>query len=486
MRSKINETDVVVIGGGAAGLAAAVTAAESGAKVTLFEKRKFLGGSSNFFLGTFAVESDMQTERNITYGRDEAFKNIMDFSHWRANARLVRAVVDKSADTITWLQQHGIEFIDVVNNRPYNQRTYHTIKGAGVAVVKTLAVRAKEAGVDIQVSSPVKKLIKKGGRIIGVVIEEKGKEKEIKAKAVVIASGGYANNKEWIKKYSGFELGTEIIPFGNVDKTGDGIRMAWEMGADQDGLGPLEVARMGPLGGGKHGFVEQIACEPDLWVDCRGKRFCDETIGFQDTLGGNASARLREGYSYSLFDDSIIKLALKKTPDIVVQEFFKIRADQTPEERLTDVKKELKEALENNSTEILQADSIEGLAKKTGINTAVLKATVKEYNQFCSKGHDDLFAKDLKYLRPLNGPNFYAVKMHSVFIGTKGGIKINDKTEVVDRQDTAIPGLYATGFDAGGMYGDSYPITVASGLSSAYAIISGRIAGENAVKYLGK
>jgi len=92
--------DVIVIGSGASGLAAALTAAEGGAKVILFEKQRSLGGTSNFFEGTFAVESDMQRERYIVYNRDQAFKNMMEYSHWRANPRLVRAFVNESAATI--------------------------------------------------------------------------------------------------------------------------------------------------------------------------------------------------------------------------------------------------------------------------------------------------------------------------------------------------------------------------------------------------
>ncbi len=94
------ETDVVVVGSGVSGLAAALTCAEGGARVILSEKQRSLGGSSNFFYGTFAVESDLQRQRYITYSRDEAFKNIMEYSHWRANPRLVRVVVDESAATI--------------------------------------------------------------------------------------------------------------------------------------------------------------------------------------------------------------------------------------------------------------------------------------------------------------------------------------------------------------------------------------------------
>jgi fumarate reductase flavoprotein subunit len=482
MNTKTKEIDVAVIGSGVSGLAAAVTAAEGGAKVIVFEKERSLGGTSNFFDGIFAVESNMQRDRYITYSRDQAFRNIMEFSHWRANPRLVRAFVDESGGTISWLQGKGVEFIDATINMPDSPRTYHVVKGQGAAVVKALATSAKELGVDLRLGTPVKKILKQGGRITGVVVEEDGGDAQVDSKAVVIASGGYANNKEWIKKYSGFDLDVNVIPVGNVDKMGDGIRMAWEVGAAEEGMGILELFRVGPIGP-DHPMKNQIefaANQPDLWINSKGERFCDEGIAFYDTSVGNANARYKEGYTYSIFDDSIIQRLLEKGID------RGIAMENPPGTRPVDFHKELNIALEKGTTEVFVADSIKALAEKIGVDPAVLKATIDEYNGFCEKGHDDLFAKDPKYLRPLKGPKFYAVKARTIFLGTLGGIKINHKTEVVDKKEKVIPGLYAVGFDAGGMWGDSYSIRNSSGAAAGFAVNSGRIAGKSALKYIGK
>jgi fumarate reductase flavoprotein subunit len=125
------------------------------------------------------------------------------------------------------------------------------------------------------------------------------------------------------------------------------------------------------------------------------------------------------------------------------------------------------------------------LAGKLGVDREGFKRTVVEYNKFCDKNHDDLFAKDPKYLRPLKTLKFYGFKCYLTFLGTLGGIKINHRTEVLDKEDQVIPGLYAVGFDAGGMYGDSYDL-MATGSTFGFAVNSGRIAGENVLKYLGK
>jgi fumarate reductase flavoprotein subunit len=475
-------TEVAVVGSGVAGLAAALTAVEGGARVIVFEKERSPGGTSNFFHGIFAAESDMQRARFITYSREEAFKNIMEYSHWRANPRLVRVIVDESAATIAWLQKEGVEFIDAINNLLDAPRTYHVVKGGGEAVVKALVMRNKEKGVDIKLATPAARILTTGDGIAGVIVEEDGEETTVNAGVVIVASGGYANNKEWIKKYAGFDLDVNILPVGNVDKTGDGIRMAWEAGADSEGLGLLELYRVGPMGPefAMKSPIEYAVVQPDLWVDDRGERFCDESIGFYETSAGNASARQKGGNTYSIFDSSTVKRLMENGID------KSHGIDFPPGSKVLDLARDLANALANRSGEVFEADSIPGLAGKLGIDPLKLQATVDEYNEFCEKGRDDLFAKDPKYLRPIKGPHFYAVRARTVFLGTLGGIKINEKTEVLDKKEKAIPGLYAVGFDAGGMYGDSYCIRDASGLSSGFAVNSGRIAGRQALRYLGK
>jgi fumarate reductase flavoprotein subunit len=475
------QADLVVIGSGASGLAAAVTAIEGGASVIVFEKQRSIGGTSNFFKGTFAVESDMQRERYITLTRDEAFKGVMEYGHWRNNPRLVRAIVDETAGTIRWLQKEGVEFSEATINMVDAPRTYHVIKGEGAAVVKILATRVKEKGGDIRLGVTVKRLIKEGNRIAGVEVEENGEDVQIKAKAVVIASGGYANNKEWIKKYSGLDLGVNLQPVGNVDKMGDGIRMAWEVGAAEEGIDTLELFRIGPMAQelGKGGRVSLAVIQSDLWVSPAGERFCDESITFYDTSEGNANIRYKEGYTYSMFDDSIVKRIMEQGID------KGITPESYPGDKPANFDKDLQAAVQNAPTEVFMGNSVEELATKMGIAPEVLRATVDEYNRFCEKRHDDLFAKDAKYLWPLTGPKYYAAKARTVFLGTMGGIKVNAKLEVIDKKEKPIPGLYAVGYDAGGMYGQDYCMKIASGLSSSFAMNSGRLAGKSVLKFIG-
>jgi fumarate reductase flavoprotein subunit len=474
------KTDVVVIGSGAAGMAAAVTAAEGGAKVIVFEKQRSMGGTSNFFSGTFAVEGVMQRERYYTFSRDDAFKAIMTYSHWRANPRLVRAIVNESADTLSWLMELGVEFAAPTLFMPNSPMTYHPVKGKGASVITALAARAKEKGVAIRLGIPVTGILKEGGRICGVTYERDGEEVEVSAKAVVVATGGYANNKAWIKRYTGMDLGVNLFAIGNVDKMGDGIQMAWEAGAAPDGLGVLEMFAVGPMGEGfdMRNGIELIAINPNLWVNPRGERFCDEAITFYDSEMGNSNSKYP--YTFRLFDDSLVEWFKKNGAD------KGMGVQSMPGAKPLNFEKEFAAALERGSKEVFMGESVEDLAAKIGADPVALKATIDEYNSFCAQGHDDLFAKDPKYLRPLLGPKFYAVKTYTVFLGSMGGIKINHQTEVIDKKDNVIAGLYAGGFDAAGMWGDGYCIAAAAGLSSAFATNSGRIAGRSVLQYIGK
>ena len=273
------------------------------------------------------------------------------------------------------------------------------MKGQGAAVIKALTVSAKNQGVDFELGAPVKRIIKKRGQIVGVVTERDGEKGEIAARAVLIASGGYANNKEWIKRFCGFDLDVNMMPIGNVDKTGDGIRMAFEVGPAEEGLGVLETYAAGPFGEGfaMKGPLEMVSAQPDLWVDPFGERYCDESIAFYDMSMGNANARYPEGFTYRLLDDSILQTLMEQGIE------KQLGMDNPPGTRPVDFEKELKAAEERGGKEVFVAGSAEELAQKMGVDSGVLKTTIEEYNGFCARGHDELFAKNPRYLRPLEG-----------------------------------------------------------------------------------
>lgn len=474
--------DVVIAGAGGAGLMAALALAESNLRVMVCEKMRVAGGSTRFPEGMFGAESTLQKKRNVRVTRDEAFKAIMDYSHWKADASLVRTFVNQSAGTIDRLEQMGVEFTEPSSFWPGAPRTWHLFKGHGAALVKCLLARAAEKGIQILYETAVKELIRRdNGPVSGAIIEDKeGRPSRVATQAVIIATGGYANDPDLIKTFTGLDLRSNLFPIGNFKKYGEGLRMAWAVGAAREGLGVLNFSSGGPVGPGikPAGHIVAAVRQPELWINQQGLRFCDEAIVHNSIFCGNAMARQKGGFTFRIFDDQARQYFVEKGIDVGVGTFV------PPGTRLTGFDAELKEALSQKNRNVFVAQTIEDLANQMAVEAEVFQKTVLTYNRFCEKGHDETFAKDPIYLRPVRTPPFYAFKCYLDFCGTNGGIKINEKTEVLDSSDKVIPGLYAVGNDAGGLYGDSYDM-IAAGAACGFALVSGWLAGERVLSYAG-
>ncbi len=470
--------EAVVVGAGGAGLTTALTLALGGADVVVFEKMKFPGGSTNFAEGIFAVESSLQRRENIMISKEEAFKAHIEFSHWRANPRLVKAVIDKSGETIDWLMEQGVEFVGPRSLYPGGPRTWHVVKGERhcAELVKSLVARLNEKKVKIHYETPVKKLIKtKDGKVAGVIAEDKdGNQIKAEAKVVIIATGGFANSREMLTRYTKTDQRLKLL--GNMGKTGDGIRMAFEAGAAQKGIDVVQLA--GPYVKGEIGITPLVAClsQPFLWINKLGERFMNEST-FKFTYMGNALSEQPDQTMFTIFDDNSKRYVKEKGIDYGMGVYVPTGT------KLVNIDADMKRSADKG--EVFVADSIKELSEKIDVDPEALEATVNEYNKMCDKGHDDLFGKPSRYLHPIRTAKFYAIRGYACATGTIGGVKINHKTEALDKDYKAVPGLYVVGNDAGGFYGDSYGIT-SSGGTMGFAINTGRIAGENALDFIGR
>jgi len=472
---KVNiQSDVIVVAAGTAGMAAAVTAAEQGAKVVVFEKTGHTGGTANMARGIFAVESRIQREKMIALTRDEAFRLHMEFAHWRVDPLLVRAHIDRSAEIIEWLEKLGVKFEHPSAYYPGSFFTQHAVRGeealpSAATVVKVLTQRAQEMGVRFFLKTPVKKIIKEDGRIKGVIAEDENKNELVAmAPAVIVATGGFGSHPEWIKEYTGID--PDLIQAYRMPG-GEGIRLAWEVGA---GRTQMTVHLNDQIQGifRESPFVWAAFRQPNLMVNLLGERFVNEELVSHSTFMGSALVRQKKGCGYMMFDEDTKSFYVANGLDMTNILFG--------DNKKASFDEELPNLLDRGV--VIRAYSLEEMAKKTGINITGLKQTVDEYNGFCNKGHDDIFNKQNRYLRPLRRPPFYAAKYVPGAFGTLGGIKINHRTEVITEDFEVIPGLYAAGSDANSIYGDSY-ILMMPGNTMGFAFTSGRIAGENAAKY---
>jgi fumarate reductase flavoprotein subunit len=476
------KTDVAVLGAGGAGVFAAVTAAEGGAKVIVLEKRPFPGGNTNYAMMALGLKKE----------RDWAFKEFMEFSRWRANARLVRVYLDKAATLREYLESHGVKLGEVPpmgKSNPNVAMILLKAKGrghGGASMIKTMVKKGKELGVDFCFSTPAKKILKEGQRVTGIIAENKfGETLQVDAEAVIIASGGYGDSQGMIKEHTGFNHGEDMFTMKDLKLTGDGIRMAWEAGAAKGATGVHILYNVPGPGIADEvpwmakNQVRIIQSQPYLWVNQQGQRFFDEGVAINPTFTGNAIAKQKNRCAYLIFDGLSRKYMEEEGFEYPYELVF------PGNKRLRDFDEQIKGLKDIGNKNVFIADSLKALANSMGIDPDELQKNVDEYNRFCENGHDDLFAKDPKFLHPVKKPAFYAFRVIPSAYGTIGGIKVNEMMEVLNKESNVIPGLYAAGSDANMLYGDTPDYNwKLTGSALGFALNSGRIAGEFVVEYI--
>lgn len=476
------QTDIAVVGSGPAGLAAAIAAAEKGAKVTIIEKAATTGGTGNMAMGPLAVESRLQKEKNVPLTKEQAFKIHMDYTHWRVDAQLVKKYINKSGDTISWLEDMGVKFYEVESQFPGANCTHHNVQaaeggtgpGVGMIMMKVMDSRARELGVQVLLKIQGTRILKEGDRISGVIGEDSsGEEIRVNAKAVIIGTGGFGDNPKMIKKYTKHEYGKDMFPMKVPGMLGEGIQMAWAAGAAKGETIMHLISSLPPPFNGRGGAREELAPfrQPNLMVNLLGERFLNEEVLANTTFTGNAIYEQKNSCGFIIFDNDT-KL-----------EYEKNGMHFCDEATVEDLDANIRMVMEEGCDCVYVADSLEELAEKTGIDINGLRKTVDEYNKICETGDDYLMNKSPEFLLPVKTPKFYAARHVPSAYGSLGGIKINHRTEALNKDFEVIRGLYGVGTDANSIHGESY-VYILPGGTFAFALNSGRIAGENAADYV--
>lgn len=462
--------DVMVIGGGGAGMAAALTAADLGARVCLLEASAKTGGSTALSGGVFyAAGTRQQNERGISDSAEAMYGEIVSRHGDNAVKPVVRRLCAEATSALEWLEGLGVEFPAALLQSP-SGRTIprsHLAIGQGAAIARALDTAVSQQPIDVALKSRVQTLLTDAhGRVCGARVGDS----EIHAGAVILSTGSYGADMDLVRRFLPKTKPVSGIVWytGHQDNRGDGIRMGESVGAATRGTNSALVLASPQFTKAFEVFIAYWA----ITVNKAGRRFVREDAAYWEIA--EAFEAQPDSRGFAIFDDRLLEEEAKPFP--MVRDM--VARGEVPCSWMT---KPLKEQIE--AGKVISAATLAELAAKIGIDPKALAETVSHYNGFCRAGKDRDFDKDPENMHEIAVAPFYAVETTpSVLVVSGSGLAIDEKARVLDRAGRPIPGLYAAGETQGSTYGPGY---VASGYAVGSAITYGRIAGAEAARFAG-
>ena len=446
--SKIaDQADVVVIGAGAAGMVAAITAHDAGAKVIVLEKQPIIGGNSMLAAGGMnAAGTKYQKEKGVNDSVDLMIKDTMTGGNNVNDPELVKILAANSAGSVDWLTSLGADLSNVGRMAGASVDRRHGPKGGsavGANIVDTLRKNAAERKIDVRVNSKVVKILEDAkGTVTGVQVEGKHRGLyTINAKAVVLTAGGFSANPEKVAFYRPEFKG--MTTSNQPGATGDGLDIGAAAGGELKDMKEIQIHPT-VAAGSRILITEAVRGNGAIVVNQEGKRFMNEL-----TTRDKASAAIlaQTGKSAFLVFDEGVRQSLKQ-----IDGYFHLEL-------------------------VKEGETAEALAKAINVPPDALKATIEAYNQAVDK-KDDAEFKRPDMPRTLRTPKYYAIAIKPGIHYTMGGLKINTDTQVIAKDGKPIAGFYAAGEVTGGVHGNNR----LGGNSISETITFGRIAGANATK----
>ncbi len=451
------ETDVVVIGAGGAGLAAAVSAHQNGAEVIVLEKMPKVGGNTIISGAAYnAVDPKRQQLQGIEDSVDKHFQQTYEGGDKLGKPELIRILVENAYPALEWLESMGMEFTDEVFTVLGGlwPRAHKPVEPLGTGYIKTyMNYIDNNSGIEVLLNTRATELIKENDRVVGVKAETPEGNLIVRARnGVVLATGGFSANVEMREEYNKIWPSLKNLKTTNhPGATGDGIAMAKAVGANLIDMEQIQLLPMGdPETGSLSGNIEQ-AVENRIFVNKQGKRFVDE--GARRDVMTQALFEQEDAFMWVILDS-------KNYPTGDVKNNF----NETIDELVA-------------AGRAYKADTLEDLAKQIGVDPDNLVEAVNKFNEAVETGGPDEFGRTL-FQWKIDTPPFYAGARVPTVHHTMGGVEINEKAQVLDVNGNVIPGLYAAGEVTGGIHGSNR----LGGNALADITVFGRIAGENAAK----
>ena len=474
------EADVVVVGAGLSGITAAARAGMLGAKVVLLEKTTILGGCSAYSSGPAHYAPEDVGDKFVSWLQDQ---------HFMVDTTVLYTYLSRNDEALSFLQSFNHNGLLCPGAPEAWRLAPYLDRGPVYQDIVDTAVIGNGGSVYLQATG--KKLLTENGRVTGVIAERKdGSTLTVKAKAVVIATGGYGGNKKMVLETSGLDVVCGCL----TQCVGEGLQMAWEAGAAKSqnigGLQLHQTLATSQLVGYDYfqfrmpaimGYVPSL-----LNVSKKGIRFRNEEWVNTATFAAGSGAATG-GPTYTLLDQSTIDkiteggLAalgddiLPKMPPALKPQFTL----ETPWENCKQV---FDDTVKGGWG--FYGETIEELAENAGMDPAILRETFDTYQSYCENGNDPFMRKDPKYLVKYEYGPYYLVEITYNQLGTISGLNINARMQVLDEAGNPIPGLYSVGSDASGvLYDNNYS---GRGDALGWALTSGYVAGESICEAISK
>ena len=480
------ETDVLIVGYGAAGANAAIAAHDAGARVRVLEKMGFPGGNSGVCAGAMLVPESLE----------EALRYYRALSFGTVDEEMVRAFAEAMVGIPRLLTGLGAQFAVRRTEAGYFpsllggqvQRIQFSPTGAGG--FRFLQDLVENRKVEVFMDTPATALIQdpRTREVIGVKARRKGKEMTLLARrGVILASGGYEYNRRMLADFH-FPGATDyIFPWGAPGNTGDGIKLAAEAGAALWHMAAIEWGafcarkpsqKFGTAVGTGLGWAKSAGSF--LFVNRYGKRFMPENTHLihrkaplEILFFDHERAEYRNLPAYMVFDEAYRRQGPVASTQEHFQEMWGGPVGYPSIHKIYEWSGDNQAEIDKGW--VFQADTLADLAGKIGADAPALEETVRNFNRACAEGGDLQFGRPGKSLAPLATPPYYAVELALTLVNTQGGPKHNKECQVLDFNNQAIPRLYAAG-ELGSFFGFLYQ----GGSNYPEAWAFGQIAGRKA------
>ena len=455
------DADLVIIGGGGAGMTAAVRAGQLGLDVVLLEKMPFMGGAISISGGNQVVMgSRMQQDLGVT--DDSVESMVEDFMANGADLNvpeLITLYAENVGETSDWLQENGVTFnleggLHKLAEYSHDRELAYTGSGAGAA--EALRGLVEESGAKVLLNTRATELLSDGnGNVTGVVANDADTVYTISADAVLLATGGYGYNKDLLEGDM-----KNALYYGPVSSTGDGLIMATAEGIDAD-TRLLEYGKRYPNGIEVSEGIAKSTINGNIpaWtmsailVNQEGKRVVNEKASNRTILETELQ---QTGQMLYLVMDQATFDVWKDAVGYDVSEYLEANGSSTPV--------------------FAHGETIAEAAEAAGVDPDALAETIETYNGYVEAGEDAEFGRSADYMTmPVGDGPYYLVEQKPRFATTMGGLVIDEELHVINKDGAVIGGLYAAGEVVGGVMGDDSP----SGANNGWAVTSGKLAAES-------